>query len=417
MRQRQRRVITAALVAAVLAAAPAIPTGSALGAGPAPSVAADPTIPSQQKVDAAKSKASAAAQRVAALQRQLSAASGRLVTLGAALAQASEQYNAALYQRDQAQAKSQSASQAADAAQQQLGTAQTDLSRFASAAYRSGGDLAQVDAMLGARGPQDLMDQATTMDLLGDRQAGALNRVEAARATAIVLQSQALQALAEQQAAADEVKTSRDKAQAMVTEQQRLADDLNAQRTSLAAQVSALRSTSERLAAQRASGLAAAAADRAASEEAPSGDSAGIPRGILLGMPANVPVGQQRSTATGAKLAVEYARKQIGKPYLWAAAGPSRFDCSGLTMMGWREGGVGLAHWSVAQYAAGKKISLGQLRPGDLVFFSTDLSEYRAIVHVAMYIGGGQMIEAPYTGANVRISSINRKSLFGAVRP
>ena len=76
-----------------------------------------------------------------------------------------------------------------------------------------------------------------------------------------------------------------------------------------------------------------------------------------------------------------------------------------------------MAHWSVAQYAQGKKIPLSEIRPGDLVFFSTDLSEYRAIVHVGLYIGAGTMIEAPYTGANVKISSINRPSLFGAARP
>ena len=417
MRHRQRQVITAALAAAVMLLAPAIPTGSAVAAGPVQGLSADKVIPSKKAVAAAKAKASAASVRVAQLQTELAAASTKLVTLGSALAQASEYYNAALFQRDQAKVKAQAAGQAAAAAQQSLGSAQNDLSRFASAAYRSGGDLAQVDAMLGANGPQDLADQATTMNLLGDRQSVALNRVQAARATAEVLQTQAQKALAEQQAAADAVKGARDKAQSMVAEQQAQTDALASQRTALAKQVAALRSSSERLAAQRASGLAQLAADKAAASAEDSGDSTGIPRGILLGMPANVPVGQQRGTEAGAKQAITYARAQIGKPYLWAAAGPDRFDCSGLTMMGWRQGAVSLPHWSVAQYASGKKIPLSKIRPGDLVFFANDLSDYRSIHHVGMYIGGGQMIEAPYTGANVRVSSIARQSLFGASRP
>jgi cell wall-associated NlpC family hydrolase len=86
-------------------------------------------------------------------------------------------------------------------------------------------------------------------------------------------------------------------------------------------------------------------------------------------------------------------------------------------MRAWQQGGVGLPHYSVAQYAQGQKISLDSLRPGDLVFFGSDKSDYQSIYHVGLYIGGGDMIEAPYTGESVRISSIWRDSLFGAARP
>jgi cell wall-associated NlpC family hydrolase len=85
-------------------------------------------------------------------------------------------------------------------------------------------------------------------------------------------------------------------------------------------------------------------------------------------------------------------------------------------MRAWEQGGVGLPHYSVAQYEQSEKVSLSDLRPGDLVFFSSNGS-YRSIYHVGLFIGGGQMIEAPYTGENVRVSSIWRSSLFGAARP
>ena len=129
------------------------------------------------------------------------------------------------------------------------------------------------------------------------------------------------------------------------------------------------------------------------------------------------PSGSSEGTAGGAEAAVAYARAQIGKPYQWAADGPSSFDCSGLTMRAWQQGGVYLPHYSVAQYEQSAKVSLTELRVGDLVFFASDPGDHRSIYHVGLYIGGGQMIEAPYTGENVRISSIWRSSLFGAARP
>ena len=99
-----------------------------------------------------------------------------------------------------------------------------------------------------------------------------------------------------------------------------------------------------------------------------------------MGMPAQVSSGVQRGSQQDAKKVIEYARAQIGKPYRWAATGPDEFDCSGLTMRAWERGGVALAHWSVAQYAQGKKIPLSEIRPGDLVFFSTGMccSTFRA---------------------------------------
>jgi cell wall-associated NlpC family hydrolase len=388
-------------------------------AGSAVAAPGDPTTPSQEEVRKAREDAERAAGGVAAAQRELVAASTQLQRLGTTLAVASERYNAAMFVLEQARDDAREARAQHEASVIAEAAAQDDLGAFAAAAYRSGGDIARVSAMLGADGPQTLIDQASTMTVLGDRQAAIITRLEAARAASAVLRQRAESALDEQQAAAAEVARAKATAERAVARQQAVADRLAERRESLIAQLQRLQGRSESLARARADALEREAAERAAAEAALDAGwiEGDVPRGILLGMPATVPVGSERGTAEGARAAVAFAKKQIGKPYVWGGAGPERFDCSGLTMRAWEQAGVQFSHWSVAQYAQARKIPLSQMRPGDLVFFSTDLAEYRAIVHVGLYIGDGQMIEAPYTGATIRVAPIQRASLFGAARP
>jgi cell wall-associated NlpC family hydrolase len=108
--------------------------------------------------------------------------------------------------------------------------------------------------------------------------------------------------------------------------------------------------------------------------------------------------------------AVAYAKAQVGKSYVWGAAGPDSFDCSGLTMAAWQQAGVSLPHNSGAQYAAGQKISESELRPGDLVFY------YSPISHVGIYIGDGQVVNALNPGSGVQISGLHDMPYSGAVR-
>ena len=112
-----------------------------------------------------------------------------------------------------------------------------------------------------------------------------------------------------------------------------------------------------------------------------------------------------------AKVAVNAAMAQLGDSYVWGADGPSSFDCSGLTMYAWGEAGVSLSHSSKAQIGEGRRVSKGDLMPGDLVFF------YSPISHVGMYIGNGRMVHAPRPGKSVEIAPIDEMPYSGAVRP
>jgi peptidoglycan DL-endopeptidase CwlO len=111
-----------------------------------------------------------------------------------------------------------------------------------------------------------------------------------------------------------------------------------------------------------------------------------------------------------------FAKAQVGEPYVWAAAGPDAWDCSGLTMAAWAAGGVSLPHYSVGQYEASTPISASDLRPGDLLFWSTTGSA-SGIHHVALYLGGGMMVHAPRTGRDVTVEPMSYypPNLFGRV--
>lgn len=123
------------------------------------------------------------------------------------------------------------------------------------------------------------------------------------------------------------------------------------------------------------------------------------------------PSSEAPSASQGAAAAVEAAMSKRGSPYQWGATGPNRFDCSGLTSWAWNQAGVAIPRSSRAQYSGLPRVSRSELQPGDLVFFGDPIH------HVAMYIGDGQMVEAPYSGQSVRVRSMDRPDYVGAARP
>lgn len=434
---RQRRVRRVAARTAALAVAGAL----CLGLLPS-SASADPAYPSAQEVERSKARVADTAAQVGQVEARLAAATARAAQLATGVARAVEAYNGARYRLDQAVQAAELAQQRAAAARGEVTAAQRRLGRFAAAAYRSGGDLQGLTAFLSATGPRDLLDRASAIDKIGASRQHALDDVQAARVVADVLQRRAGRTVTARQHAADAVEQSKRAAESALAEQQRAVADIAAQREQLVHLLAAARNTSVRLERARQAGLERERAERAerarqaelrrqaaaraearrkaeqAGRDSGSGSSGASGSGSSAGATGSPGGGGSSSgTASGAARAIAYARDQLGKPYVWAADGPDSFDCSGLTMRAWERGGVSLPHYSVAQYEQSRQVALADLRPGDLVFFGSDKTDPGSIYHVGLYIGGGEMIEAPYTGENVRISSIWRDSLFGGARP
>ncbi len=151
-------------------------------------------------------------------------------------------------------------------------------------------------------------------------------------------------------------------------------------------------------AAARAEASASRSADRVAAASSSTGSTG-------TGAPAAAPASGRASAA------VSYAMAQVGKTYVFGAAGPSAFDCSGLTMRAWQQAGVSLPHSSGAQMGSGTPVSKSQLQPGDLVFY------YSPVSHVGMYIGGGRVVNALNPSAGIRVSGLDDMPYSGAVRP
>jgi len=112
----------------------------------------------------------------------------------------------------------------------------------------------------------------------------------------------------------------------------------------------------------------------------------------------------------GAQTAVTYAMAQVGKPYAHGGTGPASFDCSGLTYRAWALAGVRIPRTSEQQWRQLPRVSVSRLRPGDVVVY------FRQATHVALYMGGGKVIQATHPGSDVQIAPLDSDPILGAVR-
>jgi cell wall-associated NlpC family hydrolase len=138
-------------------------------------------------------------------------------------------------------------------------------------------------------------------------------------------------------------------------------------------------------------------AAQASAENAPPAAAAPAPGSVV-------------APTAAAQVAIDTALAQLGKPYVWAGAGPDSFDCSGLTQFAYAAAGIALPHSSQMQSEIGTPVARADLQPGDLVFF------YSPVGHVGIYLGDGLMVHAPTSGSVVQIVDIDLMGDFNSAR-
>ncbi|GAA4318016.1 C40 family peptidase [Klenkia terrae] len=292
-----------------------------------------------------------------------------IVDRGQQLEVLTEQFNDARVALDTDQAAADQAAATAQAAQAALEAARGSVTYVARTAYQGGSQLTSLQALLTSTSAGEFVEQTATLDLLSQHNTDVLSEAQQADEAAAAAQQQAEQTTAQAQAQLD-----------AVTAQQA---DLNAQIADYQAQYDAL-TAAERAAVAAAGDTAPAASSSSGSSSAPTS-----------------PVGSVVANSAAAQTAVDTALAQVGDPYVWAAAGPDSFDCSGLVQYAYAAAGIAAPHSSKAQAVMGQSVSRGELQPGDLVAF------YSPVSHIGIYIGNGMMVHAPTSGDVVKVSSID----------
>ncbi len=319
---------------------------------------------------------------------RLAEAQGRLDELAAEAERLVEAYNGELVQLGRAEQERLRADARAVAAVAEVEVARQPVALLAAQAYGGMSLDGEIVTLLTDRGDTDgYLHRMSVIQQFGRERAYLLARLRDAEEVATILRVHASAAEAAQRTAADRADRARAAAEAAVARQRRDTRALRADRNQLRRRVAAARSRVDLLARRRAAML-----DR-----------------IGLGVTA--------SGSAGGDVAANWALTQLGKPYLWAAAGPSSYACSGLTMRAWEQAGVRIDHWTGTQWTSGPHIPFDQLRRGDLLFFGHDRNDPATIHHVGMYVGRDLMVHAPQTGDVVRVASMWRGDLVGATRP
>jgi cell wall-associated NlpC family hydrolase len=299
--------------------------------------------------------------------------------------QAAERYNTAKVQLTEANRRLRSVRNQLDVTQRRLDAMKTLVGRIAVASYKAGGIDSSVQLLL-SDNPTVFLRQASALTQVNRRQDAMLEGMEAARLQAAVDRK----AVAEQRARAVDLQAK-----------------IAAEKRTVEARLATARGLLGRLEAKQRARLAfmqQAAVQRARGARSDAMRASRSSRG------GDFPTYDGPATGRAAE-AVRTAFAQLGDPYAWGAAGPSSFDCSGLTMFSWGAAGVSLPHSSSAQYSVVRHVSIADLQPGDLVFY------YSPISHVGIYIGGDRIIDAPYPGLNVHVTGLYSMPLVGAGRP
>lgn len=405
------------------------PTGSTTPAAAEPTPAADPAAadpaaasvpegPSEEEVRAAKEAADSVVERLTELAVRLAAAQAEVDAAHAASAIALDTHQAQLAEYETARAAAEAAEVVAEEADAALAAARVELAAFARAGYIQGTTSPRLQALLSSRDPAQLFERLTLLGHAGDEKADVLVRFTVAEHLAGSAATAADEALGRadslRQGAADALA----EAEEIEADARRQAAAVEQERTELLAEL--VRAQEELVALLGAD--AAVDYERRLAELDVGLDDAELTASLEELAGAGSPPAV--AAAIGAAL------RAVGTPYAWGGGtltGPGPgfgvddgvvgFDCSGLTRFAYAQADVGVARNSRAQYATLPKVARADLLPGDLVFWATDVTDPTTVHHVALYLGNGRIVEAPHSGARVRVRAMYWSGYIGAVRP
>jgi cell wall-associated NlpC family hydrolase len=278
---------------------------------------------------------------------------GHLALKNTHLVEKYDRAQVAVQRRAKQAAQAEAAAAKARAAYRQ---AHIEFAQFVQAQYESA-DIGAAGALLDSSSGSNYLDRLDTLDMMSTHNAQIVDSVAQARQAATDAATKAEQMLASARQLRSDLAKQKNQVQAQIRKYQNLLATLNS-----AQQYAYQRAANPSISAATLSSLKLAQAPSAAAEKA-----------------------------------VRFALAQVGKPYSWGAAGPSSYDCSGLTMAAWGQAGVSLPHSAAEQYNYGTHVPISALLPGDLIFF------YQPIGHVTIYIGNGMMVSAPTEGEDVSV--------------
>jgi len=414
---------------ALLAVAVTLLVGLAAPAQAAPPPPPPPN-PTDSQLGASRAAVNARTAQVAGLTTQLSALDDRAAAIALELSARQEQANRALVDLQDARTAADAARAAAATARQATTVAAADVEalrarvdEFVTARYQQGLDIGPLGLLTAPGGPQGVLDRSAFADLVAEQQQQALDSLHRALVTRVNADSLARKAEDDARAAAERAKQASEAAaatvanvQAKAVAQAALLAQVRAQREQVNAQLAAAISSDAGLRAQRDRFVSwqeqVAAAQRAQAQAAAGRVGGGIVRG-----------------AGAVRGVIDRAMSQLGVQYAWGGGngrGPTLgvrdggvadafgdyrrvgFDCSGLMIYAFAGAGVALPHYSGYQYRSGRQLPVAARQPGDMLFFAND----GVIGHVALYVGNGMMIEAPYSGSAVRLVPMRTAGLM-----
>ncbi|MEU0885951.1 NlpC/P60 family protein [Lentzea sp. NPDC005914] len=416
----------------------AVLTGTA-GAVPPP-----PPNPSDSEISASRAEADAKAARVGELTGRLTQAESRLQELLDDVSYKRELANkarvdleTAISEAEAARREASAARVQADAASAAVERSRRELDEFAAASYAQGTTVGSFSAYIGAKSPEDLLARAQLLEAVSSSGLNRLEQVTRDQGTAANLDAAAraaLQKAESKQAAADEAKKVSEQAQQVAVEahnaQAAATSELQSSKDAVERELLAARGEVTGLEAQRQQYDQWVEAKKAEEEENARRAAAAAAAAAAQAAPApQRPIAAAAPSGSRVQTVINRALAQLGVIYAWGGGnynGPTYgvrdggvadaygdyrkigFDCSGLMMFAFAGVGVYLPHYSGYQYNSGRNVPLSQMAPGDMIFWGPGGG-----THVALYLGGGMMVEAPHSGAVVRISPVR----YGGIMP